>query len=132
MPRDRRLIRPGTAGGVLLLALLIAMIVVGTVVAQRNSIPGEPVTEAYDAPIPMPTAPPLAGDPAPAPAPAPTAEPPATENPAPAPEAAPRAQAPGTIRLAHGGTASIVRREIGDDGVLPIPSAINQASWWGV
>jgi LPXTG-site transpeptidase (sortase) family protein len=25
----------------------------------------------------------------------------------------------------------MVRREIGDDGVLPIPNAINQASWWG-
>ena len=60
------------------------------------------------------------------------------ENPAPAPDTAqppappaPRAPAPGTIRLAHGGTATIVRREIGDDGVLPIPNAINQASWWG-
>jgi hypothetical protein len=40
-------------------------------------------------------------------------------------------QRPGTVRLAQGGTAFLVRREVGPDGVLPIPSAINQATWWG-
>jgi sortase family protein len=131
MPRNRRLIRPGTAGGVLLLALLIAMIVVGILVADRNSIPGVPVAYTYDAPIPVPTVP----DVPPATPNQETPAAPGPENPAPAPEseqpAGPAPQAPGTIRLAHGGTATIVRREIGDDGVLPIPNAINQASWWG-
>ncbi|MFL6145383.1 MAG: class F sortase, partial [Labedaea sp.] len=37
----------------------------------------------------------------------------------------------GTVRLAHGGTATLVRREIGVDGVLPIPSSLVQATWWG-
>jgi hypothetical protein len=134
MPRNRRLISPATAGGVLLLVLLAAMIVVGTLVADRNSIDGLAV--AYTAPIPVPTAPaapqrtPEPAPPAPAdnPAPGTAAAPPPVAPPV-AP--APHASAPGTIRLAHGGTATMVRREIGDDGVLPIPNAINQASWWG-
>lgn len=133
MPKRRRIIAPATACGTLLVALLIAMIVVGSVIADRNSIDGLAV--AYTAPIPVPVDRPDPGapqaDPAP-PAPAPeTAAPPSseiTETPAtPVPQRLPA----GTIRLAHGGTASIVRREIGDDGVLPIPNAINQASWWG-
>jgi sortase family protein len=133
MPRNRRLISPATAGGVLLLALLAAMIVVGTLVADRNSVAGLPV--AYTAPIPVPTAPVAPqGTPEPAPPPADNpapgaAAPPAAAQPPPVP--VPHASVPGTIRLAHGGTATMVRREIGDDGVLPIPNAINQASWWG-
>jgi hypothetical protein len=131
MPRHRRIISPATAGGTLLVALLIAMIVVGSLIADRNSIDGLAV--AYTAPIPVPTdsgapqekpAPPVAQE-GPAPEISETA---VTETPA-AP--VPKRLAPGTIRLAHGGTATIVRREIGDDGVLPIPNAINQASWWG-
>jgi hypothetical protein len=135
MPRDRRLIRPGTAGGVLLLALLIAMILVGTLVAERNSIAGEPVTMAIAEDLPVPVVPHDDRTPA-TPPPAATetpVAPPAAETPDnPGPGREPAAQASGTVRLAHGGTAKIVRREIGDDGVLPIPNAINQASWWGV
>jgi hypothetical protein len=109
------------------------MIVVGTLVADRNSIDGLAV--AYTAPIPVPTAPvapqrtpePAPSAPADNPAPGTAAPPPAAQPPA----AVPHAPAPGTVRLAHGGTATMVRREIGDDGVLPIPNAINQASWWG-
>jgi len=128
MPRDRRLISPAVAGGTLLLALLIAMIVVGAVIAQRNTLQGLPV--AYTAPIPVPVQPPIIGEPAPAPEPGGGGAAPESSG-APEVPAAPPAQAPSTIRLARGGTASIVRREIGDDGVLPIPNAINQASWWG-
>jgi hypothetical protein len=35
------------------------------------------------------------------------------------------------VRLTHGGTATLVRREVGIDGVLPIPNSLIQASWWG-
>jgi hypothetical protein len=41
------------------------------------------------------------------------------------------AHPPGSIQLTHGGTATLVRREVGPDGVLPIPTSLTQASWWG-
>lgn len=44
---------------------------------------------------------------------------------------APPAQRPDSVRLAHGGTATLVRTEVGPDGVLPIPVALDQATWWG-
>lgn len=43
----------------------------------------------------------------------------------------PPAQRPNTVRLAAGGTATLVRTEVGPDGVLPIPVALDQATWWG-
>ncbi|TDQ04223.1 sortase domain-bontaining protein [Labedaea rhizosphaerae] len=43
----------------------------------------------------------------------------------------PPSQRPGTVRLAGGGTALLVRTEVGPDGVLPIPVALDQATWWG-
>jgi hypothetical protein len=70
-------------------------------------------------------------DPTPTPAPAPTSKPapaPASER---APEPAPRrAQAPGTVRLPEGGMATLVRTEV-VDGVLPVPDALGEATWWG-
>lgn len=45
--------------------------------------------------------------------------------------AKPASQRPGTVRLAAGGTALLVRTEVGPDGVLPIPVALDQATWWG-
>jgi LPXTG-site transpeptidase (sortase) family protein len=36
-----------------------------------------------------------------------------------------------TIRLAHGGIASLVRSEIQADGSLPIPNGVREATWWG-
>ena len=41
-------------------------------------------------------------------------------------------QPPGTVRLPAGGTATLVRREVADDGVLPIPDGLEEATWWGV
>lgn len=55
--------------------------------------------------------------------------------PAPAPvPGAPVAQEgtpPGTIRLPDGGTATLVRKEIGPDGTLPVPDGVREATWWG-
>jgi LPXTG-site transpeptidase (sortase) family protein len=34
------------------------------------------------------------------------------------------------VRLAGGGTATLVRKEV-VDGVLPVPDGIGQATWWG-
>ncbi|MBK1786573.1 sortase [Prauserella sp. ASG 168] len=48
---------------------------------------------------------------------------------APAPRVAP--QQPGTVRLAEGGTATLVRKEVTPDGTLPIPDGLDEATWWG-
>ncbi|MCP2165710.1 class F sortase [Goodfellowiella coeruleoviolacea] len=41
-------------------------------------------------------------------------------------------QRPGTIRLPQGGTAKLVRQEVGADGTLPVPDGVGKATWWGV
>ncbi|MCE6994443.1 class F sortase [Saccharothrix sp. S26] len=66
------------------------------------------------------------------------ANPPASPPPAtsttdpPPPPADPPAQRPGTVRLPGGGSATLVRAEVTADGVLPIPEALGEATWWGV
>ncbi|WP_019809872.1 class F sortase, partial [Saccharomonospora halophila] len=40
-------------------------------------------------------------------------------------------QPPGTVRLPRGGTAELVREEVGPDSVLPVPEDLNEATWWG-
>ncbi|MFI7672908.1 class F sortase [Actinophytocola sp. NPDC049390] len=64
----------------------------------------------------------------------PAAEPPppprTTPKPKPPPPAPPREQAPGTVRLAQGGTATLVRADV-VDGVLPVPEGVREATWWG-
>lgn len=70
---------------------------------------------------------------APAPKPAPKPKPEPAPEPRPDPEPAPpprRTQAPGTVRLAEGGTATLVRSEV-VDGVLPVPDDLGEATWWG-
>lgn len=70
------------------------------------------------------------------PAPPPPAPAPATTSAAPAAPAAqtstpPPTQQPGTVRLPAGGTASLVRKDLGPGGELPIPADLGQATWWG-
>ncbi|WP_410675614.1 class F sortase [Amycolatopsis sp. cmx-4-68] len=90
------------------------------------------------------TALPAAGAAAPAAAsssPPPTVQAPAapaaqTSSPSPsstsaAPPAAPPQQRPGTVRLPAGGTAALVRKDLGPGGELPIPADLGQATWWG-
>ncbi len=52
---------------------------------------------------------------------------PAVERPA----AAPSGQRPGTVVLPDGGTATLVRKELGPDAVLPVPDDLGEATWWG-
>ena len=40
-------------------------------------------------------------------------------------------QRPGTVRLPGGGTATLVRRDLGPGGELPVPTDLGQATWWG-
>ncbi|EOD63091.1 class F sortase, partial [Amycolatopsis vancoresmycina] len=57
---------------------------------------------------------------------------PAAETPSPsAPPASPPSQKPGTVRLPGGGTATLVRKDLGPGGELPIPADLGQATWWG-
>ncbi|WP_234995934.1 class F sortase [Streptoalloteichus hindustanus] len=70
---------------------------------------------------------------------APGQEPPAAEpaegqaaaEPEPSPPRPAAGQRPGTVRLPAGGTARLVRKEVGRDGVLPVPEGVGDATWWG-
>ena len=55
-----------------------------------------------------------------------------TSTPAPPPPAEPPKQRPGTVRLPGGGSATLVREEVTAAGVLPVPEALGEATWWGV
>ncbi|MEV4057483.1 class F sortase [Amycolatopsis sp. NPDC049688] len=56
---------------------------------------------------------------------------PAAQTPSPAAPPSPPAQRPGTVRLPEGGTATLVRQDLGPGGELPIPADLGQATWWG-
>ncbi|MFE0020280.1 class F sortase [Amycolatopsis sp. NPDC059021] len=78
------------------------------------------------------------GSPAVPSAPSTSSPPPATSSSAPASPAAqppspptPQPQRPGTIRLPGGGTAAMVRKNLGPNAELPIPDNIGEAAWWG-
>jgi hypothetical protein len=63
----------------------------------------------------------------------PASPPPATTTTtAPPPPADAPTQRPGTVRLPGGGSATLVREEVTAAGVLPIPEALGEATWWGV
>ncbi|MBM7771864.1 hypothetical protein JOD54_002068 [Actinokineospora baliensis] len=64
----------------------------------------------------------------PAPQPPPTSTTKAAPEP---PRPAEAGQRPGTLRLAQGGTATLVRKELGPDATLPVPSGVREATWWG-
>jgi hypothetical protein len=96
--------------------------VAGTPTAVVNAAP--PARKAIvpaDPPAAVPTRPPAAE----APPPSRT-----TPKPKPPPAPPPQKQAPGTVRLAQGGTATLVRKDV-VDGVLPVPEGVRQATWWG-
>jgi hypothetical protein len=57
---------------------------------------------------------------------APAAQTPSPAAPPPSPQ-----QRPGTIRLPGGGTATLVRADLGPGGELPVPADLGQATWWG-
>lgn len=77
---------------------------------------------------------PAAGPSTPAPPPPRSTTPaaPAAQTPSStAPPPAPPLQLPGTVRLPGGGTAALVRKDLGPGGELPIPADLGQATWWG-
>jgi LPXTG-site transpeptidase (sortase) family protein len=109
----------------------VVAVVVAAVAAALTNVPGPvagmPVAVAEERPVRkvfVPGAPPVAMPAEPsATAPPP---PPAPKPPPPQPEA----QAPGTVRLAQGGTATLVRKDV-VGGVLPVPDGVREATWWG-
>ncbi|MFG1646907.1 class F sortase [Amycolatopsis sp. NPDC049252] len=88
----------------------------------------QPVPAAGRAPGGAPSSAPQAttAPPSPAPTTPTTAAAPAAETPR-----ASAPQEPGTVRLPGGGTATLVRKELGPNAELPIPADLGQATWWG-
>ncbi|MEU6645643.1 class F sortase [Saccharomonospora sp. NPDC046836] len=138
----RRLLKAYLLGASTVLAVELA--VVGAILVPRTvAVAGSPQPVA----APQQTAqqeppPPPSPEPEPVPATEPTpatttaapaAKPTTTQAPAPPARDEPVAsgQRPGTIRLPDGGTATLVRREVGPDAVLPVPDNVDEATWWG-
>jgi hypothetical protein len=124
----RRLARlvavPATAGAVLLAATV-------AVSAGADPVSGTPSAAADVAPAKRALSPAKATalpDPTTAPPP-PAAQPEAPPAAQPA-QPAPPAQPKNTVRLARGGTATLVPKEV-VDGVLPVPDGVREAAWWG-
>lgn len=90
-----------------------------------------PTTAVAGNPVPAVRVPPPAqARPEPAKAP-PSAIPLPSTSDTPVVPVAPAAQRPGTLRLPRGGTAALVREEIGPHGELPVPQSLGEATWWG-
>ncbi|MFC4852168.1 class F sortase [Actinophytocola glycyrrhizae] len=117
----------------------VAALVVAAVAAALTTVPGpvagtpvavtQPARKVFRPAAPPEAVPaePTANAPAPPP---PAPPPPAAPKPPPPPPPPPQAQAPGTVRLAQGGTATLIRKEV-VDGVLPVPDGVREATWWG-
>lgn len=119
----RRVAVPATVGAVLLAAAV-------TVVVQPGAVAGVPSAVASVAP---PQRALVNVAPAPLPTPSTPAPPAATPPPAAPPPAAPppaQSQPRNTVRLAHGGMATLEPKEV-VNGVLPVPEGVRQAAWWG-
>jgi len=100
---------------------------VATVLAVELVLAGPPTTVVAGTAMAVPAVP-KAGSPAVPSAPSsttPTPAAPAAQAPPPTP------QQPGTVRLPAGGTAALVRKELGPSGELPIPADLGHATWWG-
>jgi hypothetical protein len=65
-------------------------------------------------------------------APSPLPTPPASTSapPPPTTQEPPPAQPANTVRLARGGTARLVPKDV-VDGVLPVPDGVREVAWWG-
>ncbi|GAB3368829.1 class F sortase [Amycolatopsis echigonensis] len=127
-----RLIGGFVLGAASVLAVELATVVISspptTVVAGSAS----PATAAVPAASPQqlaPAPPPPSSSSAPPPGSSAAAPPAAPAEHREAPQPGP--QAPGTIRLPGGGTAAMVRQDLGPGNTLPVPSDIGQAAWWG-
>lgn len=123
---SRRVAVPAAVGAVLVAATVATTVSANPVTGTPSPVaaaPDRPASKALIAAKPTPLPPPT-------PTPAPSTPPPAPPPAEPAAPAAPPTQAPGTVRLANGGTATLVRKEV-VNGVLPVPDGVREATWWG-
>lgn len=128
--------RLSTAVGASVAGVLCVLVVTGTFVwPPVMAVAGAARAAPVSLPAPAPTT--TASAPSATPTPARTR----TARPAPkstsnrtadaAPRPVTRAQPRGTVRLPHGGTARLVRKELEPGGVLPVPENLDEATWWG-
>ena len=113
----RRAAVPAAAGAVLLAATV-------AVAAPSSPVAGTPSAIAIE------TANRALVGARPTPRPAPTTAPPPPATSTPAAPAPPPAQPNNSVRLARGGTATLVPMEV-VNGVLPVPEGVREAAWWG-
>lgn len=128
--RDRA--KPKAGRGRLLTGFALGAATVVAVQLGSSVIASPPVAVVAGSALPAAgAAAPKAAPPAPIPTTtAPAA--PAASTPTPSSEAPPPPpQQPGTVRLPGGGTATLVRKDLGPGGELPIPNDLGQATWWG-
>ncbi|GAA4543724.1 class F sortase [Amycolatopsis samaneae] len=126
----RRLATGFALGVASVLAVELAAVVITmpptTVVAGTAEAAPATVVPAKGSPA-VPAAPSTSAVPPVTPS-SPTPAAPAAQPPSPPP---PQPQRPGTIRLPGGGTAVMVRRNLGPNAELPIPDNLGEATWWG-
>lgn len=114
----RRFAVPATVGAVLLAATVAVAAPPDTVSGVPSASAAPPKRALVNAtPVPLPKSTPSTPPPPPA-----TADTPPPQQPPP--------QQANTVRLAHGGTATLVAQEV-VDGVLPVPAGVREAAWWG-
>ncbi|WP_328448886.1 class F sortase [Amycolatopsis sp. NBC_00438] len=130
MAGKARLLAGFTAGVVTVLAVQVATGVVdvppATTVVAGSALPAPAAGRSpggAPSSTPATTSTPPPAQPLP---PSTTAAAPAAETPR-----VPAPQEPGTVRLPGGGTATLVRKELGPGAELPIPADLGQATWWG-
>ncbi|MEV6827353.1 class F sortase [Amycolatopsis sp. NPDC051102] len=132
-PRDRRAPKPGR--GRLLAGFALGAATVLAAQFGATAVTAPPVAVVAGTALPAAGA---AGAAAPATTGTTTAPAASTAPAVPAAQASPSApppspppQRPGTLRLPGGGTATLVRTDLGPGGELPVPTDIGQATWWG-
>ncbi|ASR38012.1 sortase [Prauserella marina] len=120
--------------------LAVELAVLGFVLAPTTAVIAGVAAPMHTAAADTAETAPRAAPPAPREQPpaATTTEKPAAPATAPSTPAQPRTevpvssgQRPGTIALPDGGTARLVREEVGADAVLPVPDDLGEATWWG-
>ncbi|WP_436491843.1 class F sortase [Actinokineospora sp. HUAS TT18] len=120
---------PMAAAAAVVLTAVAAVTFGGPVVVSgQAAAAGDPPQSALDV---AGAVVPVAAPPTQAPPPSTTVAPPPSSAPTVAPPKPVAAQSPGTVRLARGGQATLVRRELGPDASLPVPDSLSEATWWG-
>jgi hypothetical protein len=129
--RGRALAYPFVAAGALA-ATALAATALGLAAAPVAGFPVATPNQPFEDSIGVAGTPRIWGTPGGDPgATAPAQPPPPAAGPGTPADRAPAGQRPGTVVLPRGGTATLVRREVGSDGTLPIAAGVRESTWWG-